>query len=221
MGLIFLVVWVALFVWRKSDRKEMTIMTLIFAFAGPAADILYTQDWWNPLTITNTKIGVEALFVGAMIGGVAAVTYTGIFKKEIRIREVSKTEKTRRNFDLVFILLLSVIIFFGSFYLLGLNSFFATIFALIIPTIIIWVRRRDLILNSLGTGLSLVIIASLIYSVLQFLTPGWVHAFWIFKNVPDIVILNLPVDDIVWYFLAGLFIGPLYEYWQEGKVIDA
>ncbi len=55
-GLIFLVVWVALFVWRKSDRKEMTIMTLIFAFAGPAADILYTQDWWNPLTITNTKI---------------------------------------------------------------------------------------------------------------------------------------------------------------------
>ncbi len=221
MGLVFLVVWISLFVWRKSDRKEMTIMTLIFALAGPTADILYIQDWWNPLSLINTKIAIEGFFVGAMIGGVAAVVYTGIFKKEIKIRKVSKTEKTRRDFNLVFVLLLSVIIFFGSFYLLGLNSFFATIFGLIIPTSIIWIRRRDLIMNSLGTGILLVIIALLVYSVLQFLTPGWVHAFWIFKNVPDIVILNLPVDDIVWYFLAGLFIGPLYEYWQEGKVIDS
>jgi len=55
---------------------------------------------------------------------------------------------------------------------------------------------------------------------LELLTPGWIHAFWIFKNVPDIVIFNLPIDDIIWYFLAGLFIGPLYEYWKEGKLIN-
>jgi hypothetical protein len=29
------------------------------------------------------------------------------------------------------------------------------------------------------------------------------------------------IDDIIWYFFAGLFIGPLYEYWQEGKLVDA
>jgi len=221
MGLVFFAIWLALFIWRKNTRKEMMIMSLIFAFAGPLADILYTQDWWYPLTLTNTIIGPEALLVGFMIGGVASIIYEDIFKKRLKIRKISKTKETQRNFSFFFILSISTIIFFSSFYLLKFNSLFATIFALLIPTIIIWIKRKDLILDSLATGVLLVIVASLVYAVLEFLTPGWIHAFWYFKNVPDIIIFSLPLDDIIWYFLAGLFIGPLYEYWQESKLVDA
>jgi len=195
-------------------------MSVISAFAGSLADTLYIQDWWHPLTLTNTAIGPEALLVGFMIGGVASVIYEDIFKKRLKISEVSKTKAAQRNFSFLFILLLSATIFFGSFYLLKLNSLFATIFALLIPTGIIWIKRKDLILNSLATGILLVIVASLVYSVLEFLTPGWVHAFWFFENAPNILIFNLPVDDIIWYFLAGLLLGPLYEYCQEGKLIN-
>jgi hypothetical protein len=221
MALVFLAIWLALFIWRKNTRKEMMIMSLIFAFAGPLADILYTKDWWLPLTLTNTAIGPEAILVGFMIGGIASVIYEDIFKKRLKIRKVSKTKEAQRNFSFLFIISISVILFFGSFYLLKFNSLVATILALIVPTIIIWIKRKDLILDSLATGVFLVIVASLVYSVLEFLTPGWIHAFWFFKNVPDIIIFNLPVDDIIWYFLAGLFIGPLYEYWQESKLVDA
>ena len=28
------------------------------------------------------------------------------------------------------------------------------------------------------------------------------------------------IDDIVWYFVAGLFVGPLYKYWKEAKVVN-
>jgi len=220
MGLVFFVVWLAIFIWRKNTRKEMMIMSVISAFAGSLADTLYIQDWWHPLTLTNTAIGPEALLVGFMIGGVASVIYEDIFKKRLKISEVSKTKAAQRNFSFLFILLLSATIFFGSFYLLKLNSLFATIFALLIPTGIIWIKRKDLILNSLATGILLVIVASLVYSVLEFLTPGWVHAFWFFENAPNILIFNLPVDDIIWYFLAGLLLGPLYEYCQEGKLIN-
>jgi len=69
MGLVFAVIWIALFLWRRDTRKEMLIMSSIFGLAGPVADILYTQDWWAPQTITNTAIGFEAVLVGFMIGG--------------------------------------------------------------------------------------------------------------------------------------------------------
>jgi len=219
MGLVFFAFWIALFIWKKNTRKEMLIMSLIFAFAGPLADIFYTQDWWHPLTLTNTTIGPEAFFVGFMIGGITSVIYEDIFKKRLKIRKLNKAKEAQRNFSFLFILSLSGIIFLGTFFL-KFNSLFATIFAFIIPSLIIWIKRKDLIFDSLATGVLLVIVASLVYGTLEFLTPGWIHAFWHFKNVPDIIIFNLPLDDIIWYFLAGLFIGPLYEYWQESKLID-
>jgi hypothetical protein len=205
MGLVFFAVWLALFLWRKDNRKEMIIMSSIFALVGPLADIVYTQDWWRPLTITNTLIGPEAVLVGFMIGGIASVIYKNLFKKRLKLSNFSKD-----NF--LFIFAISIILFFGSFYLLGFNSLIATIIASLVPTIIIWVKRKDLIIDSITTGILLVIVASVVYTVLEFLTPGWVQTFWFFKNVPDMIILNLPLDDILWYFLAGLFIGPLYEY---------
>ncbi|MEM4637534.1 MAG: lycopene cyclase domain-containing protein [Candidatus Woesearchaeota archaeon] len=220
MGMIFFIFWMILFLWRKDTRKEMIIMSIIFGFAGPIADILYTKDWWHPLTLTNTIIGPEAILTGFVIGGVTSVIYEDIFKKKIKIRNVSKTEETRKNFNFILIITISVFLFFGSFYLLNFNSLTATILALLTPTIMIWINRKDLILDSLATGVFLVITACLVYNILEFLTPGWVSAFWHFKNVPNIIILNVPIDDIIWYFLAGLFIGPLYEFWKEGKIAN-
>jgi hypothetical protein len=214
LGLIFLVVWLILFLWRKDTRKEMLIMSLIFGFAGPLADILYTQDWWNPQTLTDTKIGLEAILVGFMIGGIASVIYESIFKKRIWRRRDGKS----REFSLFFPLILAVILFFGTFYFLNFNSLLSTIVALVIPTLIIWIKRKDLIIDSLITGFLLVIVSILVYTAVEILTPGWVDSFWIFKNVPDIIVLNVPIDDIIWYFLAGGFIGPLYEFWQEGRL---
>lgn len=220
MGLLFFVVWLGLFIWRKNIRKEMIIMSSIFAFAGPMADILYTQDWWKPLTLTGTRIGVESFLVGFMIGGISSVIYEEIFKKRLKIRKFSKIKKERANLRFLFILIISALLFFGSFYLLQFSSLTATIISLFIPTIFIWIKRKDLILDSLVTGLLLVVVASLVYTILEFLTPGWIQSFWYFKDIPSVVLFNLPLNDIIWYFLAGLFIGPLYEYWQEGRLIN-
>ena len=67
---------------------------------------------------------------------------------------------------------------------------------------------------------SLVLVASFVYTIIEILTPGWINAFWQFKNVPNIILFNLPLDDLIWYFLAGIYIGPLYEYWQESKILN-
>ncbi len=219
MGLVFFIIWLSLFIWRKNTRKEMVIMSLLSGLSGPIGDILYTKDWWNPLTLTNTAIGFEAVLAGFMIGGIGSVIYVDLFKKRLKPLKNHKTDEARKNFNLISILITIAVLFFGSFYLLNLNSLWATILALFVPTAIIWIKRKDLVLDSLVTGILLVIVAFFVYSVLELLTPGWVHVFWLFKNVPEIIIFNLPIDDMIWYFFAGLFAGPIYEYWQESKLV--
>jgi len=214
MGIVFFVIWLILFLWKKDTRKEMLFTTILFAIAGPIADIFYTIDWWNPETITGTRIGVESIFVGGMIGGVSAIIYEDFFKKKIIKRK--KKVGTKKELIIPPILILAVILFLAT-YLIIKNSFLATLVALLIPTFYIWFKRSDLIPDSIFSGILLVLVASISYGILNLLTPGWVEQFWLFKNVPNVIIFNLPLDDLAWYFSAGLFIGPLYEYWKEIK----
>jgi len=220
MAAVFFVIWLCLFISKKNTRKEMLIMSLIFSIVGPLADILYTQDWWSPSTLTESPIGPESLLVGFMIGGIASVIYEDFFKKKIKIRKVNNKNETKRNLSFLFVNLLLLVIFFGTFYLLNFNSLMATILGLLASTSIIWFKRNDLIIDSIATGILLVIVAMFVYSILSLITPGWISEFWHFKNTPQIIIFNLPLDDLIWYFLAGMYIGPLYEFWQERKIVN-
>ena len=219
MGIIFFVIWISLYLWRKDTRKPMIIMSIIFAFIGPLTDIVYTKDWWSPQNILGLKVGIiEAAIVGFMIGGIATVIYEDVFKKRIKPRK--KRKKKNKEIRIIFITLLGLLIFFTLFFIINLNSFVTTVITLIILIVIIWIKRKDLIIDSIVTGFLFLIIAIITYSILEFLTPGWVNEFWHFKNIPNIIIFNVPIDDWIWYFLAGACIGPLYEYWQEKKLVS-
>jgi hypothetical protein len=61
---LFATVWIVLYFWRKDTRKEMLMMSILFALAGPGADFLLTKDYWKPPTITGTAVGVESLIIG-------------------------------------------------------------------------------------------------------------------------------------------------------------
>jgi hypothetical protein len=221
LGLIFLVIWIILFLWRKDTRKELLIISFIFGIAGLLVEPVYINDWWKPFTITNTSIGIEDFLFGFTIGGIAAVIYEIIFRKRIKIRKFFKffkKDESRKNLNFLLIGLLFAGLFFGSFYILKLNTFYSSIIAFTISIAIIWIKRRDLIIDSLLTGILLTALSFLVYTLADFITPDWVRVFWYFKNVPNIIFLNVPIDDIIWYFLIGMFIGPLYEFWQEGRL---
>ncbi len=220
MDLIFLIIWISLFIWRKDTRKEMLIMSFIFGIVGLLVKSTYILDWWRPLTITNTSIGIENFLFGFVIGGIATIIYTHIFNKKVKTKKLSKIKAYKRNIDYIILSLIFAILFFGSFYILKLNTLYSSIIAFVLGISIIYLKREDLIKNSLLSGVLLLIISFIVYTITELITPGWIQAFWHFKNIPNIVILNVPLDDVIWYFLAGAFIGPLYEYWQEGKLIN-
>jgi len=219
MDLLFLAFWLFLFLRRKDTRKEILTISLIFGVAGPLAETVYTQDWWSPLTITGTKVGIEDFLFPFMVGGIAAVIFEFVFKKRARDKKAGKNQQRKRNLNLLLLLLILAVLFFGSFYLLKLNSLYSSIIAFVLPIGIIYFKRPDLIVNSIISGILLLVVVVAVYSLLEYLTPGWVREFWYFKNIPEVILFNLPLDDLIWYFLFGLFIGPLYEYWQEAKLV--
>lgn len=219
MGVCFFVIWLILFLIRKDVRREMLIMSLIFGLCGPLTDIVYYRDWWSPLTITNSVISIEAFIVGFSLGGIIPIIYEEIFKDHLKER---RRNKRRRELDTGFFFgILTIIggIFFGSHFLLGINSLIATILAMTIPTALIWYKRRDLIKMSLMSGVLTLGIAMIVYSALNFITPDWVKTFWQFKNISNLIVFSVPIDDVIWYFLAGCLIATLYPFWHEGKLI--
>lgn len=214
LGISFLAVWVLFYIWRRDIRKKMRTMSTIVAVLGPIADTVYVQDWWSPLIVTSTTIGFEPVLAGFAIGGVASALYQSICRKPAIIRNRPPETIRRSNIEFMYLVASMILLLFSCFYLLDLNSLESTVVAAIIPLGIMYMRRSDLLPVSLISGCLLVVVASLVYTFVEILTPGWVQALWNFNNVPEIIIMAVPIDDIIFYFLTGAVIGPIYEYWK-------
>jgi hypothetical protein len=187
--LLALGIWIFFFVTRKNIRKEMLILSLIFGIPGPLAAYVHLIDWWRPINIIGTSVGIEDFLFGFCMGGIAGVIYEYIFNKRVKI----KKHKTK-NFNFIFLLGLMFLIYFGLALILKLNTFASAILSFSIPTLIIWIKRRDLIKNSIISGLLLLIMAILGYNLLNLITPRFFDAFWKFENIGKIIIFNIPLE---------------------------
>jgi hypothetical protein len=218
--LVLLAIWAVLYWWRRDVRREMLVVSSIFGSLGLIAGYFYTVDWWHPLTITGTRVGVEDMIFAFGVAGIAAVIYEEVFKKKVKPRKVGGKKKLARLANLFIVGLFLVGLFLGGMFILVLHSFWASIISFTSVVFIIWARRRDLILDSLASGLLLVVVCFPAFWIPEWIPPGVIRAFWDFKNLSGILILKVPLEDVVWFFLIGSFIGPLWEYWQEGKLVS-
>jgi hypothetical protein len=218
--IILLIVWLILFYWRKDTRKEILIISFIFGIIGLLVDPVYAIDWWKVSTITNTMPGIESFLFGFATAGIASIIYSELSSKRLKIKRAQKREDKRKNINFLLLLLLGVLLFYGSFFLLHLNSLQSSLPTLLIPTLIIWIKRRDLIINSLTSGFLLMIISFTFYHVPEIIFPGWLGIVWNFNMLSGITIFKVVIEDLIWFFLSGMLIGPLYEYWQEAKLIN-
>ncbi len=209
---LFALIWAVFYILRKDTRKEMLFMGLLFGIGGVLSQLVYVKDWWKPMTITNTLVGVEDFLIGFFIGGIASVIYNIIYKKKVKLK--------KRNYKR-YILIVFVITFFGCFYFLKINSFYSSVIAFLSGILFIWIKRKDLIISSAITGFLLLIIGVGCYLILDnLLQPGVIKEFWYLKESwYSSLLLGIPLGEYIWFFLAGAFIGPLYEYGKEGKLI--
>lgn len=212
--IIALIVWLILYFHRKDLRKEMIIMSILVAILGLFSEYLWwTHDWWRPQTITGTIIGIEDLLLGFTNGGIAAVLYEELFKKRMY-----KYKSRNHNLGIALLILLSYSVFMFMFYILKLNSFIATTAIQIIMGTVLIFLRKDLIYDAFLTGFCLAITSIPVYLLVEYLSPNFIENTWLWSNLSGITFLKIPIEDLIFYFLAGFSIAPLYLYWKSEKL---
>jgi hypothetical protein len=211
-SLITLAVWFVLYYFRKDFRKEMLLMGSLVAIFGLIMEALvWTKDWWRPITITGTLVGVEDLIFGFGMGGITAIVYEEIFKKKIVARKLKeKNHKLHLSIFLGVSILVGSILYFGF----GYSSFTTWLISVSLAVFIIYFLRPDLIVDSIVTGFIIAIFSVILFALMNLVEPGFVHRWWLFEHLSGIIFLGVPLEDVIWFFTTGLFIGPIYEFWQ-------
>lgn len=217
MGLLYLIIWIFLFLRRKDLRKEMLLLSFASAIFGPLSELIYFKDWWQPVTLSGSVFSIEPILFGFCIGGIASVIYEEVFGKKL-YRDSKKLIDFKKGKKIFMLELLGISLLFGLFFIFNLNSLLSTIIAFGAVTIIILYHRKDLFIPSVLSGVLVCLIASIVYSTLNIITPNWVDHFLFFRNTPRLIIGGIPIDDLIWYFGVGMMLGPLYEYYKVVKL---
>jgi len=212
---MFLPVWLILYIHRKDLRREMIFMGIIIAIGAVFLEaFVWTKDWWQPETITGTVVGIEDILFGFLVGGIIASIYEEIFKdKLVHIR--GKKDHHVKHFFIV--VLLSILIGNFTFFYLNMHSYYASVLSMLIPILVIYFYRRDLIILSLATGAIVTLISIPIYCISLFFDPTAIN-IWLHQNISGILFLGIPIEDLVWFFVTGMFIAPLYEFCKGEKL---
>ena len=183
-----LAIWLILFALRKDVRKEMIIISIIFAVIGPIVEFVYVVDWWHPLTITGTTVGFEDFLFGFTVAGISSSIYEEIFKKKIKLRKSRKIIIKKENINIFSILALLSVMFFGLFYLLKINSFYTSTIVFLVGIIITLNKRPDLFLDSLASGVLVFLVALIGFIFSEAVSPGFIQNFWFTKLLSGIYI---------------------------------
>ena len=214
-ALIFLSIWAVLFFKRKDVRREMLLISLWFGFGGLVSEYTNIQDWWQPITVTGTPVGLEDFLIGFAIGGVAAVIYEEIYKKKL------KKVKTKISpwFDPGFAFLLLPALYLLFFFVFKWGSFYSVVPTYLIGLGYMLFLRKDLIKDSLISGFLMLCVGIGIYFFLFLIYPNYIQEFWYLKdNWYSSLLWGIPIAEYIWYFLTGAYIGPMYEFLKRMRV---
>lgn len=221
-SLYFLAVWLAFF-WKWPNRRlPMAAIGALFIGLGLFAEYFWwLKDWWHPQTFTGTKIGIEDVILSFTLPGISVLIYKFFFKKDLdgKFEMNQKTFLTAtRKFLPVFL------VSFGStavlFFVFHVHSVISTSIGMLIASFMIIERRKDLLPAMLWSAFLMPTISIPAYFIFVFLSPGSVDAFWNFSQITGYRLIGIPIEDILWFALAGFLMGGVVEFGFDFRLID-
>ncbi|HXH71656.1 MAG TPA: lycopene cyclase domain-containing protein [Mariprofundaceae bacterium] len=209
------VFWTHFFFIRRDLRSPMLLLSLLFGIGGMLSEFVYIRDWWSPVTLTGTKVGIEDFLFGFFFSGSVAMAYDVIMRRKNVCRHHFKAHIRFR-----YLALLISLLFFGGTMLANLSSFAATVLAFGICTLLILVTQRDLIVDAMLSSLFACLLAMVFFGVPELYAADWVTSTWSFDKLSGDMVFYIPLEDFIWFMMAGAFIGPLFKYWKYYQVIE-
>jgi hypothetical protein len=188
----------------------LTVSFLIGILSVITAHYWWTIDWWRPATITGTTVGIEDLLMGFGSGGIMAVAYEILFRKRLYHTRTKQLHCPSSFTVLLLLAFLTSWLFWG----VGFTSFWASSIAMVIAAGVLFYYRKDLFINGLLSGALMVAISLSFYFTIMLISSEWIGKTYLFNTLSGWLVLGIPIEEFVFWFLAGLVFGPFYEYWQ-------
>ena len=207
------VFWVHFFFVRADLRSPMLLLSFLFGIGGVLSAFIYIKDWWSPVTITGPGVGIEDFLFGFFFSGSVAMAYEVILKKA---HASHNPEQKHVRFRYVALILSGI--FFGSTLIFSLSSFAATVLAFGACTFLILSLRRDLLGNAALSSIFAIFLAFIFFGVPELLNSGWISLAWPDDKISGNFVLFIPVEDFIWFAMAGAFIGPLFKFCKKFQI---
>ncbi|HRI05982.1 MAG TPA: hypothetical protein PLV59_03505, partial [Candidatus Dojkabacteria bacterium] len=183
----------------KSQWKKILLGSVIGLCMSLPAQYLYTEDWWYPLNISGTRLGLEDILFGFFYGGVAIVGYP------LMSSSIQFDPRNVRVLRIIFIIGLGFLTMSTSLYVIHLNSYISTIISVSVITILINLVIKQSPSKFIIDGLYNLTLTLIVYWVLYNLNPSWIDSFY-FEKSRESLLSFIPNIELFWYFsIGGLF----------------
>jgi hypothetical protein len=215
VGMIF---WTSFFVIRKDLRPYLVKAGIVFGIVGLLTEYFWwTINWWHPVTLTGTRVGIEDFFTGFGAIGVMATSYQVFFNKKIVVFKHSTILWTfLKALFIISMFVFTTILLYGF----HLTIFYAFSISCILAILIMFASRPDLIAPGLITGILTTVCVLPIYWATILTVPHWVAQTYDFQHLSGVLFTGIPVEELVFWFLVGNFIGPLSAFMRSGEFVS-
>ena len=205
-ALLFFLPWAAVWRLRPDLRVELLVSSLATAPLGLLFERWYHLDYWNPSVLSPWSVGVEDLLFGFGVGGLGAVAYEALSGRHRVPRHAWRNP-----------------LFFAAVFLIGLaahavlvprgvNSIYVSMAVFAAGTLVMVIRRNDLLPVAIVSGAALAALMVMNYQIVLLFHSTLFEDFWKLDNLSGRFILRVPIEEPLWGFGWGAFIGCAWKY---------
>ncbi len=220
-SLLLLIIWYAIFLWRRDLRREMLWASIWTAPLG-LTEPLFVPEYWNPPSLFNlaerTGFDIESLIFSFAIGGLVAVLYEIFFKtKHLKLGREERLHRRHRFHVLTLVSPLLVFVILAA--LTELNHIYCAIIAMFVGGIAAIICRPDLKEKILVGGLLFLGFYFVFFLTLVIFFPAYVEKVWNFSQISGILVLGVPLEELLFAFSLGMLWSGIYEHIHWYRVV--
>ena len=220
-SLILFAIWVGFFIFNKKTRKEMALVSF-FTMSFGLTEPLFVPEYWSPPSLfnlaANTGFDVESLIFSFAIGGIGSVLYEMFFKVEHKRMSMREMHAGRHRFHLL-VLFSPLIVFMPLFFFTELNPIYSASIAMLMGGIATILCRPDLKKKIIFGGIMFLALYFVFFIFFNNIYPYAVERFWNLSVLSGILILNIPLEELIFAFTFGLIWASVYEHIRKYKLI--
>tara|TARA_R110001583_G_scaffold43030_1_gene136790 strand:- start:5086 stop:5787 length:702 start_codon:yes stop_codon:yes gene_type:complete len=216
---IILLIWLVVFLFKKGFRKEMLIMSIITMPFG-LTEPLFVPEYWFPPTLFNlaekTGFDIESLIFSFAIGGLGTILYLLVYNRNYVIMPKNERHHSKHKLHR-YILSVPIVVFFMLAVFTKLNHIYCGIIAMFIGAIATLYCRPDLKSKIWVGGILFILLYFIYFGSILIFYPDYVNLYWNLKELTNILIVGIPLEELLFAFTFGMYWSSFYEhlYWRK------